>query len=157
MSGPTGTARSFTPLAPLPGGDRCPVGKAWQPSPKCRSKRPTPTPDAELFLCHDNFRGAGHPVGDITRKGPLCFCHGYGRYREFTRPIILANRIDAVIRTEDPEACPPRGVREQVLEQTPLALVEKKAPAGLSAGAFSSSVCQLRLAEADAAAAACSR
>ena len=42
-------------------------------------------------------------LGDITRKGPLCFCHGYGRYREFTRPIVLANRLDAIIRTEDPK------------------------------------------------------
>ncbi|MFL5477714.1 MAG: hypothetical protein ACJ79J_01540 [Gemmatimonadaceae bacterium] len=41
-------------------------------------------------------------LGDISRKGPLCFCHGYGRYREFSRPILLAERIDAVIRTEDP-------------------------------------------------------
>jgi hypothetical protein len=41
-------------------------------------------------------------LGDLTRKGPLCFCHGYGRYRQFTRPLVLAERIDAVIRTEDP-------------------------------------------------------
>ena len=42
-------------------------------------------------------------LGDITRKGPLCFCHGYRRYREFTRPIVLADRLDAIVRTEDPK------------------------------------------------------
>lgn len=41
-------------------------------------------------------------LGDITRKGPLCFCHGYTRYREFTRPILLSNKLDAIIRTDDP-------------------------------------------------------
>lgn len=41
-------------------------------------------------------------LGDITRKGPLCFCHSYSRYREFTRPILLGERLDAVVRAEDP-------------------------------------------------------
>jgi hypothetical protein len=41
-------------------------------------------------------------LGDISRKGPLCFCHGYRRYLEFTRPIALADKLDAVVRTEDP-------------------------------------------------------
>jgi hypothetical protein len=41
-------------------------------------------------------------LGDITRKGPLCFCHGYRRYREFTRPLTLADRLDAIARTDDP-------------------------------------------------------
>ena len=40
-------------------------------------------------------------LGDLTRKGPLCFCHGYRRYREFTRPIVVSERIDAVVRTLD--------------------------------------------------------
>jgi hypothetical protein len=41
-------------------------------------------------------------LGDISRKGPLCFCHGYARYRQFTRPITVSDRLDAVVRTEDP-------------------------------------------------------
>ncbi len=41
-------------------------------------------------------------LGDLTRKGPLCFCHGYRRYREFTRQLVLAERIDAIARTDDP-------------------------------------------------------
>src|SRR5438552_17043651 len=41
-------------------------------------------------------------LGDMTRKGPLCFCHGYTRYREFTRPVLLSSKIDAVARTDDP-------------------------------------------------------
>jgi hypothetical protein len=43
-------------------------------------------------------------LGDVSRKGPLCFCHGYRRYREFTRPITVGDRIDAVVRAEDPSA-----------------------------------------------------
>ena len=41
-------------------------------------------------------------LGDIVRKGPLCFCHGFRRYREFTRPLPLAGKLDAVVRTDDP-------------------------------------------------------
>lgn len=40
-------------------------------------------------------------LGDLTRKGPWCFCHGYGRYREFTKLLPLADRLDAVVREED--------------------------------------------------------
>jgi hypothetical protein len=43
-------------------------------------------------------------LGDLTRKGPLCFCHGYDRYRQFTRPILLSGRIDAVVKAEDASA-----------------------------------------------------
>jgi len=42
-------------------------------------------------------------LGDINRKGPLCFCHGYGRYRQFTRPILLAEKLDVIVRTADPK------------------------------------------------------
>jgi hypothetical protein len=41
-------------------------------------------------------------LGDLTRKGPLCFCRSYRRYLEFTRPLALAERIDAVVRTDNP-------------------------------------------------------
>jgi hypothetical protein len=40
-------------------------------------------------------------LGDLTRRGPLCFCHGYGRYREFSNTVALGSRLDAVIRAED--------------------------------------------------------
>jgi hypothetical protein len=40
-------------------------------------------------------------LGDLTRRGPWCFCHGYGRYREFTRLVPLADRITAVVRADD--------------------------------------------------------
>lgn len=43
-------------------------------------------------------------LGKLTRPGPGCFCHSYRRYREFNRPLALADRIDAVARTEDPTA-----------------------------------------------------
>jgi hypothetical protein len=41
-------------------------------------------------------------LGKLTRPGPACFCHGYGRYREFTKPLILGERVDVVVRMEDP-------------------------------------------------------
>jgi hypothetical protein len=41
-------------------------------------------------------------LGRLTRPGPGCFCHGYRRYREFTQPISVGDRLDAVVRLEQP-------------------------------------------------------
>jgi hypothetical protein len=41
-------------------------------------------------------------LSNTMRKGPWCFCGSYGRYREFTRPLPTADRLDAVIRALDP-------------------------------------------------------
>jgi hypothetical protein len=43
-------------------------------------------------------------LGRLTRRGPMCFCHGYGRYREFSDPLLLGDRLDVVARTDDPDA-----------------------------------------------------
>jgi hypothetical protein len=40
-------------------------------------------------------------LGDLTRRGPLCFCHGYARYREYSRLLRVGDRIDVVIRAAD--------------------------------------------------------
>jgi hypothetical protein len=41
-------------------------------------------------------------IGQLTRRGPWCFCHGYGRYRDFNRVTPIADSLNAVVRTEDP-------------------------------------------------------
>jgi hypothetical protein len=41
-------------------------------------------------------------LGKATRPGPGCFCYGYDRYREFTKPLILGDRVDLVARTAEP-------------------------------------------------------
>jgi hypothetical protein len=42
-------------------------------------------------------------LGRLSRPGPLCFCHGYRRYRDFDRrPLLVAPRLDAVVRAENP-------------------------------------------------------
>jgi len=40
-------------------------------------------------------------LGNLTRPGPWCFCHGYGRYREYSRQLALDDHIDAVVRETD--------------------------------------------------------
>jgi hypothetical protein len=42
-------------------------------------------------------------LGNLTRRGPWCFCHGFRRYKEFTRPLLLAPRLNVIARTEDPD------------------------------------------------------
>ena len=43
-------------------------------------------------------------LGNLSRSGPWCFCHRYGRYAEFTRAIPLGARIDGVVRASNPRA-----------------------------------------------------
>jgi hypothetical protein len=40
-------------------------------------------------------------LGNLTRRGPWCFCHGYARYRDFSNEIPLGDRLDAITRAED--------------------------------------------------------
>jgi len=40
-------------------------------------------------------------LGNLTRRGPWCFCHGYARYRDFSRQLMLSNRLDAIVRADD--------------------------------------------------------
>jgi hypothetical protein len=40
-------------------------------------------------------------LGNLTRRGPWCFCRGYGRYRDYSRPLALAGRLDAIVRVEN--------------------------------------------------------
>lgn len=42
-------------------------------------------------------------LGRITRRGPMCFCHGFARYRTFDRPVMTVSKIDVVARTDDPD------------------------------------------------------
>ncbi len=43
-------------------------------------------------------------IGQLTRRGPWCFCHGYARYRDFSRVTPIADSLNATVRTEDPTA-----------------------------------------------------
>lgn len=42
-------------------------------------------------------------LGDLTRRGPLCFCHTYGEYLNYSVPIKVSEHIDVVVREADPE------------------------------------------------------
>jgi hypothetical protein len=43
-------------------------------------------------------------LGRITRPGPSGFFHSYGRYRDFSRTVLLRDSIDVVVRTAEPKA-----------------------------------------------------
>lgn len=38
----------------------------------------------------------------LNRQGPMGFFHGYARYLEFTKPLLLTNRLDAIVVASDP-------------------------------------------------------
>jgi len=65
------------------------------------SDLPSPKKLNDFYLMH--FLGIWDLwLGKLTRPGPGCFCHGYGRYREYDRPMSVADRIDAIVVTDDP-------------------------------------------------------
>jgi hypothetical protein len=41
-------------------------------------------------------------LGRLTRPGPLGFFHSYGRYRDFSRLLVLGDSLDLVVRTANP-------------------------------------------------------
>jgi hypothetical protein len=41
-------------------------------------------------------------LGRANRRGPACFCLGYGSYRDFSRPLLLGPELDVIVRAEDP-------------------------------------------------------
>lgn len=41
-------------------------------------------------------------LSNTMRKGPWCFCHGYRRYKDFSRPVPLADRLDVIVAGEKP-------------------------------------------------------
>ncbi|MGH7719049.1 MAG: hypothetical protein ACREON_09435 [Gemmatimonadaceae bacterium] len=41
-------------------------------------------------------------LGSFSRPGPLCFCHTFSRYKQFTRPLLLGPRLDAIVRSSRP-------------------------------------------------------
>ena len=43
-------------------------------------------------------------LGKASRPGPWCFCRGYSRYREFSKPVQLADRIDVIAQADDPRS-----------------------------------------------------
>ncbi len=78
-------------------------GASMAASPGTYAKVTFPDHALNFFYAMTIFGEPDILLGDITRKGPLCFCHGYRRYRQFTRPIVLADKLDAIVRTEDPK------------------------------------------------------
>jgi hypothetical protein len=57
-------------------------------------------------------------LGNVNRKGPWCFCRGYRRYRDFSLPLPVDDRLDAVVRAVDPRASL-RAVFGQVYSEKP--------------------------------------
>ena len=43
-------------------------------------------------------------LGNLTRPGPFCFCKSFKRYNEFTKPLLLGERVDLIAYTENPTA-----------------------------------------------------
>jgi hypothetical protein len=70
-----------------------------------RGTRPESLPTGRSLEAFYLLTWAGLPdlwLGRLSRRGPLCFCGSYARYLAFTNSLGLADRIDVVVRAEDP-------------------------------------------------------
>lgn len=43
-------------------------------------------------------------LGRMTRPGPICFCRSYRRYRDYSRPLLLGDHLDAVAHADNARA-----------------------------------------------------
>jgi hypothetical protein len=70
-----------------------------------RGLRPSSLPRGQSLESFYLLTWAGIPdllLGRLSRGGPLCFCRGYARYLEFTKPLGVVARLDVIVRTEEP-------------------------------------------------------
>jgi hypothetical protein len=70
-----------------------------------RGTRPRSLPATRSLESFYLLTWAGIPdlwLGRLSRRGPLCFCGSYARYVAFTTPVGLADRLDLIVRAEDP-------------------------------------------------------
>jgi hypothetical protein len=64
-----------------------------------------PLPRTQQFFYWATWFGLPDTIlGRLQRRGPVCFCGSFARYLTFDRPLPLGDRIDAVVRTDDPHA-----------------------------------------------------
>jgi hypothetical protein len=68
-------------------------------------------------------------LGRIQRKGPICFCHGSKRYREFTRMLPSADRLDGVVRPDEAKRALGAVFGVPYSDKRALPLLERKRPA----------------------------
>lgn len=57
-----------------------------------------------FFFAATRFLIPDQLLGRANRNGPIIFPHSYKRYRDFSKVVTIANRLDAIARAEDPDA-----------------------------------------------------
>jgi hypothetical protein len=102
-SGPTGTARFCIQTGAIAAnGIDVQWGKHGSlPRGVHRERSAAPEESQQLLRAS---RGSGCQISGWATShgaGRFCFCHGYARYRDFSKPLFLSGRLDAVVRTED--------------------------------------------------------
>ena len=56
-----------------------------------------------FFFAATRFLVPDQLLGRLNRTGPVVFPHSYKRYRDFSKVMTIANRFDAIARTEKPD------------------------------------------------------
>lgn len=62
-----------------------------------------PQKSLNFFYAATKFLIPDMLLSRAMRGGPATFPYGYARYRDFSREVPLANRIDVIVRTDDPD------------------------------------------------------
>ncbi|MFL5577660.1 MAG: hypothetical protein ACJ79S_17025 [Gemmatimonadaceae bacterium] len=61
-----------------------------------------PERSIDAFYAGATFGLLDVALGNLNRPGPMCFCHGFKRYLDFSRPLPLDSALDAVVVGADP-------------------------------------------------------
>lgn len=56
-----------------------------------------------FFFAATRFLVPDQLLGRMNRSGPVIFGHSYRRYRDFSRVMTTADKLDAIARTDDPD------------------------------------------------------
>ena len=63
-----------------------------------------PTRTLNVFYAFTRLLVPDMLLSRAMRGGPASFPYGYARYRDFSRELSLVDRLDAIVRTDDPDA-----------------------------------------------------
>ncbi|HEX9249676.1 MAG TPA: hypothetical protein VF856_09255, partial [Gemmatimonadaceae bacterium] len=61
-----------------------------------------PTKTLNSFYAYEILLIPDILVGKLVHGGPIGFFHSFRRYRDFSKVVPLADRLDLVVKTDDP-------------------------------------------------------
>jgi hypothetical protein len=110
-------------VATIPGRDRCSMGQAWKPPAKRAAERSAQITVAQFLLRHDDLWRARHTAGRPYSQRSALLLPWVWEIPSVHSPTAAHGQTGRNCENGRSEAGPDRGIRAQVFEQAPLALI----------------------------------